>query len=64
MIEDIDICKINNFPSHPFKVKNDENMTKLIESIREYGVLVLAIVRRRENDRYEMISGHRRIRTS
>lgn len=60
MIEEIDIYKINDFPNHPFKVKNDENMAKLIKSIREHGILVPAIVRKRENDSYEMISGHRR----
>ena len=60
MIEEINIYKINDFPNHPFKVKNDENMAKLIKSIREHGILVPAIVRKRENDSYEMISGHRR----
>ena len=60
MIEEIDIYKINDFPNHPFKVKNDENMAKLIKSIREHGILVPAIVRKRENDSYEMILGHRR----
>ena len=45
MVEDIEICKIYDFPNHPFKVKDDENMNTLIKSVKEYGVLVPVIVR-------------------
>ena len=60
MVEDIEIYKINDFPNHPFKVKDDEHMNTLIKSIREYGVLVPVIVRQKDEGSYEMISGHRR----
>ena len=60
MVEDIEIYKINDFPNHPFKVKDDEHMNTLIKSIREYGVLVPVIVRQKDDGGYEMISGHRR----
>lgn len=52
--------KIHPFKDHPFKVADDEDMRKTADSIREYGVLVPAIVRPMENGEYEMISGHRR----
>ena len=52
--------KIHPFKNHPFRIVDDEEMQKTAESIREYGVLVPAIVRPLENDEYEMISGHRR----
>ena len=60
MVEDIEIYEIKDFPNHPFKVKDDENMNILIKSIREYGVLVPVIVRQKDDGSYEMISGHRR----
>lgn len=56
----MDLDKIHPFKNHPFKVVDDENMRKTADSIREYGVLVPAIVRPMENGEYEMISGHRR----
>ena len=56
---DIEISQIDDFEDHPFKVKDDEDMEKLMESIQTYGVLTPAIVREKE-DRYEMVSGHRR----
>ena len=56
---DIEISQIDDFEDHPFKVKDDEEMEKLIESIATYGVLTPAIVREK-GDRYEMVSGHRR----
>lgn len=52
--------KIHPFKNHPFRIVDDEEMQKTAESIREYGVLVPAIVRPLENGEYEMISGHRR----
>ena len=51
---------IRPFKNHPFRIVDDEEMQKTAESIREYGVLVPAIVRPLENGEYEMISGHRR----
>lgn len=57
---DIEISQIDDFEDHPFKVKDDEDMEKLMESIATYGVLTPAIVREKENGRYEMVSGHRR----
>ena len=60
-IYDIPISKIDDFPNHPFKVRDDEDMENLTMSIRERGVITPASVRRK-GDRYEMISGHRRKR--
>ena len=56
----IPIEEISDFPNHPFKVNDDEDMNKLIESIQERGVYLPTIVRQRVNGDYEMISGHRR----
>jgi ParB family chromosome partitioning protein len=56
----IPITEIDNFPNHPFKVKTDEAMQELVESIKEHGLIMPAIVRRKEDGRYELISGHRR----
>ena len=57
---DIEISRIDDFEDHPFKVKDDEEMENLMESIQTYGVLTPAIVREKEDGRYEMVSGHRR----
>ncbi len=54
------IAQIDDFPEHPFKVKDDEEMEKLKDSISLYGVLTPVVARRCENGRYELISGHRR----
>lgn len=56
----IPIQYFDDFPKHPFKVKMDADMDALIESIREYGILTPLIARKRENERYEIIAGHRR----
>ena len=61
---DIPISEIDGFPDHPFKVRDDEDMLQLVESIRERGVITLATVRQKEDGRYELISGHRRKRAS
>ncbi len=61
-IYDISISEIDDFPNHPFKVRDDEDMDALIESIKERGVITPATVRKLPNGRYEMISGHRRKR--
>lgn len=58
----IPIKYIDGFPNHPFQVKKDKEMEKLMESIKTYGVLTPIIVRKKENERYEIISGHRRKR--
>ena len=59
-IKDIPLEKLVPFPNHPFKVRDDEEMDKLVESVSENGVLVPAIVRKKDNGDYEIISGHRR----
>ena len=56
---DIEVSQIDAFEDHPFKVKDDEDMEKLMESIATYGVLTPVIIREK-GDRYEMVSGHRR----
>ena len=61
-IYDIDLLDIDPFPDHPFKVQDDEDMMNLAESIRTNGVLTPATVRRKEDGRYELLSGHRRYR--
>ena len=61
-IYDIDLLDIDPFPDHPFKVQDDEDMINLAESIRTNGVLTPATVRRKEDGRYELLSGHRRYR--
>ena len=59
-IEDIDISLIDNFKDHPFKVVDNEELKSLKESIKTNGVLSPAIIRKKDDGRYEMISGHRR----
>ena len=59
-VRNIPISEINDFPNHPFKVKMDENMSELVDSIKEHGVLVPALVRPKEDGTYEMVAGHRR----
>ena len=54
------LSELHDFPDHPFKVRDDEAMQETAESIRQYGVLVPAIVRPREDGGYEIIAGHRR----
>ena len=48
------------FPDHPFQVRDDEEMRETIQSVKEYGVIVPAIVRPREEGGYEIVAGHRR----
>ena len=57
---DIEISQIDDFENHPFSVKDDAEMEKLLESVATYGVLTPAIVREKDDGRYEMVSGHRR----
>ncbi len=56
----IDLRMIDLFKNHPFRVENDESLNELRMSIKENGLLNPLVVRRKENGRYEMISGHRR----
>ena len=59
-VRSIPIEQIEDFPDHPFKIQNDEQMQKLIESIQDYGVITPVVARRIGEERYELISGHRR----
>lgn len=61
-IREIPLELIDEFPNHPFKVRDDEDMMHLVESIQENGILVPAILRQKEDGRYELIAGHRRKR--
>ena len=61
-IRDIPLEMIDDFTDHPFKVKDDEDMMHLVESVIEHGILVPAILRMKEDGRYELIAGHRRKR--
>ena len=61
-IYDIPLSEIDDFPDHPFKVRDDEDMIQLVESVKERGVITPATVRQKEDGRYELISGHRRKR--
>ena len=63
-IRDIPLELIDDFPDHPDKVRDDEDMMQLVESIKERGVITPATVRQKEDGRYELISGHRRKRAS
>lgn len=60
VIVHVPLSKLHDFPNHPFKVRDDEAMQETAESIRQYGVLVPAIVRPREDGGYEIVAGHRR----
>lgn len=59
-VTDISLSEIDDFPDHPFRVINDDAMSEMVESIKQQGVLVPAIARKKEDGRYELISGHRR----
>ena len=61
-IRDIPLELIDDFPDHPFKVRDDEDMLQLVESVKARGVITPATVRQKEDGRYELISGHRRKR--
>lgn len=61
-IRNIAIALIDPFPNHPYKVKDDESMEQLVESIEKRGVITPAVVRLKEDGRYELVSGHRRKR--
>ena len=59
-IFDIPLSEIDDFPGHPYRVLDDEDMQSLMESIKDRGVITPAMVRKKDDGRYEMISGHRR----
>lgn len=61
-IRDIPLIEIDDFPEHPFKVHDDEDMIQLVESVKKRGVITPATVRQKEDGRYELVSGHRRKR--
>lgn len=61
-IRNIPLDLIDDFPDHPFHVRDDEDMVQLVESIKANGVLTPAVLRQKEDDRYEIVSGHRRKR--
>ena len=61
-LTEIPLEKIRDFPDHPYQVKDDENMTELVESVKTYGLLQPVLVRPLENGTFEMVSGHRRKR--
>ena len=61
-INEIPLEEIDEFPDHPFKVLDDEDMMNLAESIREQGIITPATLRKKEDGRYEILSGHRRKR--
>lgn len=59
-VKSIPIAEISDFPNHPFKVRMDEAMLEMAESVKQYGVLVPAMVRPKPEGGYEMVAGHRR----
>lgn len=59
-IYDIPIELIDDFPDHPFKVRDDEDMMQLVESVKERGIITPVTLRPKEDGRYEIVSGHRR----
>lgn len=59
-IYDIPLSEIDDFPNHPFKVKMDEDMDQLVQSVKERGIITPVTLRQKEDGRYEIVSGHRR----
>ena len=60
-VQEISIDQIDEFPNHPFKVRMDESMMEMADSVKQHGILVPAIIRPKEDGRYEMVAGHRRM---
>ena len=60
-VTDLPIAEISDFPNHPFHVKIDEEMERLVESVKERGVLSAVLVRPMPDGGYQMVSGHRQI---
>lgn len=63
-VRDIPLSEISDFSNHPFKVRMDESMTEMTDSVRRYGVLVPGLVRPKPDGGYEMVAGHRRKKAS
>jgi len=61
-VMDVPLSEIDDFPDHPFQVKDDEAMQNMVESVQKFGVLTPAVARQKEDGRYELVSGHRRKR--
>ena len=61
-IYDIPLSEIDEFPDHPYQVRMDEDMTQLVESVKERGIITPVILRQKKDGRYEMVSGHRRMK--
>ena len=59
-VQEIPVDHIDDFPNHPFKVRMDDSMMEMADSVKQHGILVPAIVRPKENGHYEMVAGHRR----
>ncbi|MCL1882987.1 MAG: ParB/RepB/Spo0J family partition protein, partial [Defluviitaleaceae bacterium] len=59
-VQDIPLAEIDTFPDHPFLVKMDESMQAMVDSVKSVGIQTPAVVRHKEDGRYELISGHRR----
>ena len=59
-IYEIPLSEIDPFPDHPFQVRMDEDMEQLVESVKERGLITPITVRKKEDGRYEIVSGHRR----
>ena len=60
-VQDVSINLIDEFPNHPFKVRMDESMMEMADSVKQHGILVPAIIRPKEDGRFEMVAGHRRM---
>ena len=60
-VQEISIDLIDEFPNHPFKVRMDESMMEMADSVKQHGILVPAIIRPKDDGRYEMVAGHRRM---
>lgn len=60
-VQEISIDLIDEFPDHPFKVRMDESMMEMADSVKQHGILVPAIIRPKEDGRFEMVAGHRRM---
>ena len=61
-VMDVSLSEIDDFPNHPFQVKDDDAMRNMVESVQKFGILTPAVARQKEDGRYELISGHRRKR--
>ena len=63
-VTDLPTAEISDFPNHPFKVRMDQSMVELADSVKQYGVLVPSLVRPMPDGSYQMVSGHRRKRAA